>query len=68
MVFDPDEEYVVQEEHIYSRYPEVSIYKGKTLRGRVVHTYLRGEHIVKDAKVVESKRVGTVLRRTSSCN
>ena len=43
VVFDPDYEKEITEADIYSRFKEVSIYKGKTLKGRVKSTYLRGQ-------------------------
>jgi dihydroorotase-like cyclic amidohydrolase len=42
VVFDPDVEYEVGDKDIFSKYPEISIYKNRKLRGKVVATYLNG--------------------------
>jgi allantoinase len=42
VIFEPETEFVVSEDRLYHRYP-VSPYLGKTLRGVVKATYLRGQ-------------------------
>lgn len=42
VIFDPEHQGVIGDEDIYNRHKEVCIYKGKSLRGKVVETYLRG--------------------------
>ena len=45
IIFDPDYDNEITERQIFNRYPEVCIYKGKKLRGKVKQTYLRGNLI-----------------------
>ena len=45
VVFDPTYKDIIKKEDIYSRFDEVSIYKNKTLQGKVHATFLRGHQI-----------------------
>ena len=49
VVFDPDEEWVVGERSFASR-GRNSAFLGRTLRGRVMHTMLRGEFTVREGQ------------------
>ena len=65
VVFDLDEEREVREEDIFNRFPEVCIYKGKKLFGKVKETYLRGNLVFSesDKSILEQKFEGIVLRK-----
>jgi dihydroorotase-like cyclic amidohydrolase len=56
----------VTDEEILSRYPEVNIYNGKSLKGRVKATYLGGTKIFSkdDKNLVEKLNLGKVLKRS----
>ena len=45
LIFDPDSSELISSQDIYSRHKDVCIYKGRTLKGRIVETYLKGEVI-----------------------
>jgi dihydroorotase-like cyclic amidohydrolase len=42
VIFDPEAQTEVGTKDIHNRHPEVCIYKGKTLYGKVKETYLGG--------------------------
>ncbi len=65
LVFDPYTEKTVSAKDIQSRYPEVSIYKGKELKGQVKATFLRGEKIYSDdePELLNQLQRGRVLRK-----
>ena len=42
VIFDPDMEYNVTKQDIHSRFDDVCIYKNKTLKGKVLGTFLAG--------------------------
>lgn len=66
LVFDGDCEYEVESKDVYSRFPDVSIYKGKQLKGRVKQTYLKGEKIFdwEDPSVLQNLNKGKVMKRS----
>jgi allantoinase len=49
VIFEPETEFVVTEDHLYYRYP-ISPYLGKNLRGVVKATYLRGQVVFSGGK------------------
>jgi allantoinase len=49
VIFDPDREFVVTEDHLLHRYP-ISPYLGERLRGVVKATYLRGRPVFAEGK------------------
>ena len=57
---DPDARWTVSDEEIISR-AGWSPFTGRTLRGRTVHTYLRGRPIVRDGRVVDAPGYGSFL-------
>jgi len=61
VVFEPDEEFVVEEDRLYYRYP-VSPYLGETLRGVVKATYLRGQCVFRDGRFYAERRGREVER------
>jgi allantoinase len=61
VVFDPDEEFVVDAARLYHRHP-VTPYHGERLRGVVHRTYLRGEKIFDRGRFDAHK--GRILLRT----
>ena len=65
VVFDPDREVEILDKDIYNRYPEVCIYRGKRLMGKVKETYLRGNLIFSDSnpRVLKDTTNGRVLKR-----
>ncbi len=64
VVFDPDAESLVVPESLYQRHA-VTPYAGRTLRGRVLRTFLRGREIYIDGLVSEA-RPGRRLKREGS--
>ncbi|HEY2158516.1 MAG TPA: allantoinase AllB [Isosphaeraceae bacterium] len=62
-VFDPDAEFDVEASALHHRHP-VTPYEGRTLRGRVVATYLRGREIAREG-VIEAEPAGRALVRPS---
>ncbi len=68
VVFDPDAEFVVDSRQLHHRHPATP-YEGRTLAGRVVATYLRGERIAVDGQTVgepTGQTLGTGLVRLDS--
>ena len=66
VVFDPEAEWTVAEEHLRFRH-KVSPYLGAKLKGRILETYLRGECIFwgrGSSGIVDTKANGKELRRT----
>jgi len=51
VVFDPDSEFTVTQNHLHHRHP-ISPYLGETLRGVVKRTYLRGKPVFRDGAFV----------------
>ena len=51
VVFEPDREFVVNEDRLFERHP-ISPYLGKKLRGVVKATYLRGSQVFADGRLV----------------
>lgn len=51
VVFDPEAEFTVKPHTLHYRHP-VSPYMGETLQGRVIATYLRGEPVFEQGKLV----------------
>jgi allantoinase len=64
VVFDPDEQWQVDPELLHQRH-HLTPYAGRTLRGRVLRTFLRGEEIFAGGVVVKS-RPGRWLKREGS--
>ncbi len=64
IVFDPDEEFVVDPARLLHRHP-VTPYAGRRLRGVVERTYLRGAIVYADERVVDDER-GRVLTRSAA--
>jgi allantoinase len=62
VVFDPDTEWTVGQEHLYFRH-KVSPYLGAKLRGRVRETWLRGELVFRDGKFNGDARGRELARR-----
>ena len=65
VVFDPDREVEILEQDIHNRYPEVCIYRGKRLMGKIKETFLRGSLIFSDSNstVLKDTTKGKVLKR-----
>ncbi len=55
VIFDPDSTWTVAASTLFHRHP-VSAYDGRTLRGRVMKTLLRGDVIFSDGKMVGQSR------------
>jgi allantoinase len=55
VIFEPETEFVVSQDRLYYRYP-VSPYLGKTLRGVVKATYLRGQLVFSGGRFSEEAR------------
>lgn len=53
VLFDPDREFVVEGESLFHRHPTTP-YEGRTLRGVVARTYLRGQLVFADGALVGS--------------
>lgn len=51
VLVEPDTEYVLREEDLYYRHP-ISPYVGRTFRGRVARTLVRGKTVFRDGKIV----------------
>lgn len=62
-IFDPEATYTVMTEQLYDR-NKVTPYLGRTLRGRVHGTYVRGSHVFDGTKVAVTKK-GQWVRRSS---
>jgi allantoinase len=58
-VFDPDAEFVVETSALHHRHPATP-YEGRTLRGRVVATYLCGREIAREG-IIEGEPAGRAL-------
>ncbi len=63
IVFDPDEEFVVDPARLLHRHP-MTPYAGRRLRGVVERTYLRGAIVYADERIVDDER-GRVLTRSA---
>jgi allantoinase len=61
VVFDPEEQFAVTEDRLYYRHP-VSPYLGKSLRGVVRATYLRGQVVFSDGQFSKEARGREVCR------
>jgi allantoinase len=61
VVFDPETEWTVDPKRLYHRY-KVTPYAGRTLRGRVVRTYLRGRKVYEDGSFSDGPRGQPLLR------
>ena len=64
VVFDPDLEFVVDGASLHHRHP-ITPYEGRTLRGVVARTYLRGQLVFADGALVGSP-VGVPLLHPGS--
>jgi allantoinase len=62
VIVDPDREWVVEEEAMFSRY-RISPYKGMRLRGCVDETIVRGEPVYRDGQIVAQPGTGRLVRR-----
>ncbi len=65
-LFDPDAEWTVEPAQLHMRH-KITPYAGKTLRGRVRSTWLRGERIYEDGQFTEGAR-GQLLARARERN
>ena len=67
VVWDPTDEFIVQGETLFHRHP-LTPYEGRRLTGVVRRTYLRGEIVFENGRIVGPPR-GQLLRReiTGSC-
>jgi len=61
VIFEPETEFVVTEEHLHYRHP-VSPYLGEKLRGVVTATYLRGQPVFSGGKFCGGAGGREVLR------
>jgi allantoinase len=61
-VFDPDAEFTVTPEMLHTRH-KITPYEGRTLRGKVMRTYLRGRVVYDDGKLVDAPTGRTILRK-----
>ncbi|MGC9016437.1 MAG: amidohydrolase family protein, partial [Conexivisphaera sp.] len=50
-VVDPRRRWMIREEDLFYKHPEVSPYIGMEFRGRIVYTVLRGEVIYRDGEI-----------------
>jgi allantoinase len=60
VAFDPDVVGEIDVQELAHRH-KVTPYAGRTVRGRVVHTWLRGERVVRDSQLVEGPVRGRPL-------
>ncbi|RQG98649.1 dihydroorotase [Natrarchaeobius oligotrophus] len=63
VVFDPAAQYAISAEDNASE-ADYSIYEGRSVRGTVVHTMVRGEFVVRDGRVVGDPGYGEFVART----
>jgi allantoinase len=63
-VFDPDASFVVRGAELAQRHP-ITPYEGRTLKGRVLTTYLRGQVVFESGRILDEPR-GRLLRATST--
>jgi len=62
-VFDPDASFELQREGIFHRHPETP-YLGRTLWGKVLRTYLRGEVVFDEGDFPRSSRGRAILKES----
>ncbi len=62
-IFDPKASTKVEDNTIFSRYPQISIYRGKQLNGRVKATYLQGSLVYNDITHFENPATGQILKK-----
>jgi allantoinase len=62
VVFDPDAEWVVDTERLHHRH-KATPYAGRTLRGRVDATFLRGRKVYESARFADAPSGRAILRR-----
>ncbi|MEO6693919.1 MAG: amidohydrolase family protein [Ignavibacteria bacterium] len=61
LVFDPDKKFIVEEKNIFHKH-KITPYAGEELYGVVETTYLRGEKIYENGKII-SRSMGKVVLR-----
>jgi allantoinase len=61
VVFDPKQNWTIDEERLHSKV-KWSPYHGRELRGRIVTTILRGNVLVKDGELIETRPLGQLVR------
>lgn len=62
IVFDPEAEFTVLAEHIHHKH-KVTPYEGRSLKGKVLKTYLRGQLIFEDGKLTAVAKGTQLLRQ-----
>ncbi len=64
VVWNPEEEFVVSPSNMYHRH-KVTPYEGKTLRGKVKKSFLRGTKVYEDGSFASPPTGQTILRKQS---
>ena len=67
MLVDPDAVWKVNAAAVHHRHPATNPYLGRTLRGRVRTTFLRGQ-VIYDCETGFSPRRGRWIRRASNAS
>lgn len=63
VVIEPHAEWILQEEDLFSKYP-LSPYTGRTYKGRIDETYVRGTAVYQHGKIGVEPGYGRLLRRS----